>query len=464
MRHNTLQTPVSLQEAMMEILEYERQRVSLDLHDRVQNKLRLLRDKCVNTSYYDPIQEILEEIRSVAHQLVPKKLQEFSLKDYLNIYETQLNQLYGHIFKTDYRTNIEILVPKSIEIHLFSMVQECLNNVLRHALNTPVLFIRYRQEADSLVLIVEDFGNGFDYEEARKKATLGLKSLETRCHFIGAALSITAKPNEGCKIKIAIPLEILQNHKEDTTPYSHAIGERLEESPKKKYILPSEIRRILIVDNQIEYGTYINTLLSDYAPTIEVIYLSSVAKAKTYLQETPTKIDVVITDITMPEESGIQLVEFMKKEHPDIDIIIYTINDSPTYIFRAVKQLNIKHYIWKDQSHFEKHPLLEALENLGKDFHSPEIQKLIDSFELKKYDPKHDSKYRDVFKRYMKYLKEGDKYAEIEQKVRRELNLSVDDKTIDRYFRTHKTQIGFNNDSELNHLLIRISTDFGLID
>ena len=45
MLHNTSQTPVSLQEAMMDILEYERQRVSLDLHDRVQNKLRLLRDK-----------------------------------------------------------------------------------------------------------------------------------------------------------------------------------------------------------------------------------------------------------------------------------------------------------------------------------------------------------------------------------------------------------------------------------
>ena len=104
------------------------------------------------------------------------------------------------------------------------------------------------------------------------------------------------------------------------------------------------------------------------------------------------------------------------------------------------------------------------MENLEKDFHSPEIQKLVDSFKEKDYDPKEDSKYRNIFKHYMKYLKEGRKYSDIEDTVITDLKLSVDRKTIDKYFRQHKTQIGFNNDEELNHLLIRISKDFGLIN
>jgi CheY-like chemotaxis protein len=67
----------------------------------------------------------------------------------------------------------------------------------------------------------------------------------------------------------------------------------------------------------------------------------SAAEAKGVLEERKN-IQVVITDITMPDESGIQLVKYINRDHKAIRCIFYSINDNPAYIFRAKNQLNIR--------------------------------------------------------------------------------------------------------------------------
>ena len=111
----------NVQEAMLEILDFERRRIALDLHDRVQNSLRLIRDNNMqNRQLFEELEMVLQEVRTIAYQLTPKSLQEFSLVDYLNIYETNLNLIYGDQFNTDYRTDVDFYLPKGIENQLFS--------------------------------------------------------------------------------------------------------------------------------------------------------------------------------------------------------------------------------------------------------------------------------------------------------------------------------------------------------
>ena len=84
----------NVQEAMLEILDFERQRIALDLHDRVQNNLRLIRDDYAHDrGLFEALSGVLQDVRTVAYQLTPKMLQEFSLVEYLNIYESNLKSV-----------------------------------------------------------------------------------------------------------------------------------------------------------------------------------------------------------------------------------------------------------------------------------------------------------------------------------------------------------------------------------
>lgn len=352
---NYLVASPAIQEAMLEILNFERKRISLDIHDRVQNRLRLLRDQFTNDpAVFSEIQDILSELRAIAYQLVPKNLQEFSLVDYLNIYETTLNQIYGEQFKTDYRTNVKREVPKNTEVQLFSIVQECVNNVLKHASDTPSLIIRYREDDENLVLLIQDFGSGFDYEEVKKRNTIGLKSIQIRCDFIGAELIVTSSPNgEGTKIKVSLPLSQLA--KEIVLSPNEVMFEKaLNEYHSDISIAPQvtevhEQRVVLIVDNQVEIIEGLKQIISQssIAHAYEYKYLRSVAEAKDYISKNRNKLGLIITDITMPDESGIQLVEYINSNAFNLNCVFYTINDLPAYVFQALK-MQVKGYISKE--------------------------------------------------------------------------------------------------------------------
>lgn len=355
----SFQEQSNAQRAMMEILDDERKRISLDLHDRVQNKLRLLRDKFLNNPpIFQDIQDILDEVRHVAYQLIPKNLQELSLRDYLNIYETVLNQTYYKQFKTDYRTNVALEIPKDIEIQLFSIVHECVNNVLKHAANTPTLLIRLREDADSLMLLVQDFGDGFNTNDVEKAETIGLKGIKTRCDMMEATLDIQSQPLEGTRIKVTIPIEKIHNYRAKHAEIPHILVAKSTVLDSKKI----DIKKILIVDNQVEYGESLRRILLTQS-NAEIVFKESVAEAKSYLVANNYAIDVLITDITMPDESGIQLVKHLKELGKDktIKIILHTINDNPSYVFQATNVLDIKFYIWM---HIQQRPTIGVINSI----------------------------------------------------------------------------------------------------
>lgn len=459
LNEKSFQEQTDAQRAMMEILDDERKRISLDLHDRVQNRLRLLRDKFSNNpAVFGEIQDILDEVRHIAYQLVPKNLQELSLCDYLNVYETALNQTYGKQFRTDYRTNVKQQIPKDIEVQLFSIVHECVNNVLKHASDTPTLLIRYRENDENLMLLVQDFGSGFDYENVEQLTTLGLKGIKTRCEMMNAKLDIESKHLEGTKIKVTIPIETIQKYRIESDENLHLLR-------AKNTVVISEkidVKKILILDNQIEYGESLCRILAENA-TSEVVFKESVAEAKAYLTAHDYDIDVLITDITMPNESGIQLVKYLKKieKAKNIKIILHTINDSPSYVFQATQVLDIKFYIWKEQAKTEKHPILIALENLDSEFYSPEISLVKDSFKLKKYNQKEDSNYRKIFKEYLTFLKAGKEKADIIEALKKQ-NSHMEENSIKKYIQRQKNEWQIHEEETMERLLIKLCNDFGL--
>jgi DNA-binding NarL/FixJ family response regulator/two-component sensor histidine kinase len=523
MSNNNL-TVSELNETMLQILHDERKRISADLHDNVQNKLRLLRDKYLklHPNFAADVNAVLEEVRHVAYQLIPKNLQKYPLTDYLRIYAVTLQQTYSKQFKVDYQTNVEIAVPKQIEMELFRIVQETFNNVLKHAPNTPAFLMRYLQRDENLVLILQDFGEGFDLDAAFEKGTMGLDSIRTRAQLIGAECFIETRRFEGCKIKISLPIEKL-NFSDDEP---REIPTSYQNTDTVHRLNPNRIKKILIVDNQKEYSEFLQNLILEKWDDIIVEYRDSTKSAKEYLESIHYNLDVVITDITMPQESGIKLIKYLqaRKEAQGIHFMVYSINDSPAYVYQVCKVLKVNAYLCKEDEYQESHPIIEALEKLNelkdskacdeleelkewkksKDFEKSKpkekleklrkiekledfikeksshwtykIKNIVDCFEKDKlfaFNPNEDSETRKVFKAWRaaekelfcesstkaSIVKSDDFFEEVKKKLGNE-HKGTD--AIRKNYERFLKNMGFNSKKEVHHLLLRATEDLDL--
>ncbi|HRK25743.1 MAG TPA: response regulator [Chitinophagales bacterium] len=474
---NTAHAPKFVLENLLEVLEYERKRISLTLHDSVQNKLRLLLDETHDPGTRLKIQEILDELRNIAYNLVPKSLQEFSLKEYLLIYTATLNKTYKGQFHVDYRGNVQIEVPKDIETELFNIVQECMNNIIKYT-DTPVVLIRYNQLPDVLELIVQDFGEGFDLESALQKNSIGLKSIYSRTDFVGGTCNIKTSPDgSGARVKITLPIQESWKEAEEPTIFDQDLAKQITApdvpatpiNPKKKN------KTILLVDNQPEITEGLIAILKPNFPKCTFYNCTNTEDARKWLAKFP--IDVVITDITMPDHSGLELVEFVKNRYPHVKRIIYSINDNPAYVYRATVKLTVDGYVWKEDAAgtaHEQHQLAKALTQIlggaNTPYYSSQIEETRSYLGPKAYS-EDDQTHRDIFRQYAKLLREigkkdllkgNEKWRKLlSQKTRERLNMIADADSIDRYFRQYKQKLHIDDDWEMIQFLLKIANDFG---
>jgi signal transduction histidine kinase len=97
-----------------------------------------------------------------------------------------------------------------LEIKLFRISQEAVNNIVSHAQATKVK-IGLLREAERICLMVEDNGKGFDVAQAASEAIgrkrLGLLGIEEQADLVGGEAGIESSPNKGTKITVTVPLE-----------------------------------------------------------------------------------------------------------------------------------------------------------------------------------------------------------------------------------------------------------------
>jgi PAS domain S-box-containing protein len=102
--------------------------------------------------------------------------------------------------------NIPDNIPIEISLAIYRIIQECLLNVRRHA-KTKTAYVFLERSNGSISLSVRDTGAGFDPEEVRQKAGLGLGSMRERVRLVVGKLSITSKTGEGTNVEVEIPLK-----------------------------------------------------------------------------------------------------------------------------------------------------------------------------------------------------------------------------------------------------------------
>lgn len=204
--------------------EEERKRVAREIHDgpaqsianvvfRTEYVERLLETNIndARTELIDlkaQVRNTLQDIRKIIFDLRPMTLDDLGLIPTLRRYIDK--------FFEQTKIHVELMVigsahrlPQSIEVTIFRIVQEALNNIHKHA-RTKKAKIRIEFQHEPLNIVIEDHGIGFDLEKVKEMScegeNYGLLSLEERTELIGGEIRIMTTPGKGTRIHLKIPL------------------------------------------------------------------------------------------------------------------------------------------------------------------------------------------------------------------------------------------------------------------
>jgi signal transduction histidine kinase len=197
----------------------ERNRLALELHDAVSQKLFSLvlnaeaaatlldRDANEARAQVVKLQELatqaLDELRSLIFELRPPDLERDGLCVALRKHVDVLRRLQPT--QIELKGDLELAPDLRRDQDVFRIAQEALQNALRHAHATHIL-LRLRAEDGRLLLDVEDDGVGFDPDAADVRSQrLGLTSMEERAQRLGARLEVRSAQGAGTTVHLEMP-------------------------------------------------------------------------------------------------------------------------------------------------------------------------------------------------------------------------------------------------------------------
>jgi len=198
-------------------LEQERQKIEMDLHDQTLADLtRIARDlnkemtaqnvECLQLQ----VQDCIQGLREIIDSSIPSLLDLFGFEYSINIH---LQRALSSMPTIDYvvldHTNGSIdKLDESIQVALFRITQEALNNAVRHSDATKIK-VEIKNNNNNSIIAIHDNGKG-EIFEVKDKNKNGLMHMRTRAQLIGAKLNITS--NIGTSVLVQLPTEKQANN------------------------------------------------------------------------------------------------------------------------------------------------------------------------------------------------------------------------------------------------------------
>ena len=193
--------------------EEERKRIAKDLHDGIVQQLGGLKlgfQKVLGTNsnpeakkLISVLDESAQELRELSHKMMPKALSELGLIPALT---DMLENSLGHTeIKYEFENfGIEQRLKENIEITVYRIAQELINNITKHSFATHVNIQLFRSQ-ENVILIVEDNGKGFDINS--KKNGIGLMNISSRLDTVHGKVNFDPSPESGTLVTVKIPIE-----------------------------------------------------------------------------------------------------------------------------------------------------------------------------------------------------------------------------------------------------------------
>jgi PAS domain S-box-containing protein len=205
---------------LIEAQEQERTRIARELHDDINQGIAMLAIELEQLKQDQPgigaevrsridalghrVVEIGKDVQGISHRLHSSKLEYIGLvaacKGFCKEFREQ--QKVEIDFACD---EISRSLPKEVSLCLFRVLQEALQNAVKHS-GVRRFEAELRETSAELFLRVTDRGAGFDPEAAMNGRGLGLISMRERANLVRGTISITSRPMGGTEISVRVPL------------------------------------------------------------------------------------------------------------------------------------------------------------------------------------------------------------------------------------------------------------------
>lgn len=148
----------------------------------------------------DMIDTSIKELRRVAHNMMPEMLTKFGLDEALREYCNTINAT--KLLTVKYQSHgMTARMDKSSEIIIYRIIQELLNNTLKHAAAKEA-FVQLIREDSRLNIVVEDNGKGFDANFSENNKGAGWVNIRSRVEYLKGQLDIHSEQGKGTLVNI----------------------------------------------------------------------------------------------------------------------------------------------------------------------------------------------------------------------------------------------------------------------
>lgn len=203
--------------------EAERQRIARDLHDETGQSLTAIgmglrgltgklssRNKDAHTTLHKLetlTADSLKELQRLISDLRPSHLDDLGLSAALRWYANRIQEHSPLSVRVDI-VGEERDLDETMKIAIFRIIQESLNNIIKHAHATHVsIYLRFEEK--NVRITVRDNGIGFDLEHRKQQRTnrpcLGLAGMEERAALLGGTVCVQSRPGYGTEVEALIP-------------------------------------------------------------------------------------------------------------------------------------------------------------------------------------------------------------------------------------------------------------------
>jgi signal transduction histidine kinase/ligand-binding sensor domain-containing protein len=203
---------------LIESQEVERKRIASELHDGLGQVLVIIKNRAmlgINkgddkervakelATISESASQALEEVREITNNLRPQLLDRLGLTKAI---KAMLKKVSGVIEIESEIDSIDNIFKENEEISIYRIVQESLNNVIKHSKAT-IVAVKIKRTENHVLIRVQDNGAGFVVEAAKSKSGgLGLIGLKERSQLLYGELLIDSEIEKGTTIEVTIQI------------------------------------------------------------------------------------------------------------------------------------------------------------------------------------------------------------------------------------------------------------------
>ncbi|RYU90834.1 tetratricopeptide repeat protein [Mucilaginibacter terrigena] len=207
-----------LTKAVIDAEEHERKRIAADLHDGVGqlfsavkmnlsglfDRIALPReeDRFLAENTMALVDESCKEVRVISHQMMPNMLLRSGIASDLKSFIEKIDSdsLKIRLETTGFKDRLE----SNVETMLYRIIQETINNVIKHARATQLEII-LKRDAGEISAVIKDNGVGFDTDKPDGFEGIGLKNILTRIEYLRGTIKYNSAPGKGTIVTVNVP-------------------------------------------------------------------------------------------------------------------------------------------------------------------------------------------------------------------------------------------------------------------